>query len=180
MGRVTAEWGLGAQSLFWLGEPAGTVPSADSTWGFPCSLLSSEPVSKGGLCRSRFEAASSRTVLGEDPGATRFADGALTWMVAGLIAAAHGTSPSVFPRVTPAGAVPDAQARAVDEGLLCVQDMVTGRKRSYKPWISGLCFMGSQFGQVFPLGSELASVGTEVPSHLSVPWSSEVLGTGCF
>lgn len=126
MGRVTAEWGLGAQSPFWLGEPTGTVPSADSTWGFPCSLLSSEPVSQRSLCGSVFEAVSSGTVLGEDPGATRFADGALTWEVAGLIAAAQGTSPSVFPRVTPAGAVPDAQAGAVDEGLLCVQNMMTG------------------------------------------------------
>lgn len=125
MGRVTAEWGLGAQRPFWLGEPTGTVPSADSTWGFPCSL-SSEPVSKRSLRGSGFEAASSGTVLGEDPGATRFADGTLTWEVAGLIAAAQGTSPSVFPRVTPAGAVPDAQAGAVDEGLLCVQNMMTG------------------------------------------------------
>lgn len=46
-------------------------------------------------------------------------------------------------------------------------------------WVPGSRFRGSQFGQVFPLGSELASVGTEVPTHLSVPWSSEVLGTGC-
>lgn len=78
------------------------------------------------MCGSVFEAVSSGTVLGEDPGATRFADGALTWEVAGLIAAAQGMSPSVFPRGTPAGAVPDAQAGAVGEGLLCVQNMMTG------------------------------------------------------
>lgn len=53
-------------------------------------------------------------------------------------------------------------------------------KALLQAWVSGSRFRGSQFGQVFPLGSELASVGTEVPTHLSVPWSSEVLGTGCF
>lgn len=62
MARVTAEWGRSSESLP-AGEPTGTVPSADSTWGFPCSLLSSEPVSEGSLCGSGFEAASSGRTL---------------------------------------------------------------------------------------------------------------------
>lgn len=90
--------------------------------GFPVLLVVFRASERGELVRERVRGC----ILGEDPGVTRFADGALTWEVAGLIAAAQGTSPSVFPRVTPASAVPDAQAGAVDGGLLCVQNMMTG------------------------------------------------------
>lgn len=125
MGRVAAEWGLGAQSPFWLGGLQGLSP-VQTARGVPMLLVVFRASERAELVRERFRGCVLGDVLGEDPGATRFADGALTWEVAGLIAAAQGTSPSVFPRVTPAGAVPDAQAGAVGEGLLCVQSMMTG------------------------------------------------------
>lgn len=88
------------------------------------------------MCRSGFEPASSGTVLGENPGAVRFVDGALIQEVAGIIAAAQGTSLSVFPRVMPAILCLMHRVGQWMKDVLCAGRGVAERKLlCYKPGV---------------------------------------------
>lgn len=132
------------------------------------------------MCGSGFEPASSGTVLGEDPGAVRFADGALIREVAGIIAAAQGTSLSVFPRVLPAVLCLTHRVGQWMKDVLCAGRGVTDESCCVTSLGSGSNFRGSQFGQMFVLSSELPSVATggSHPPTCQCSWLSEVLGSG--